>query len=792
MRVLVLSGVLLAANVNAQSLNGVVVDDQGHPVSAKISVIGSRESVTTDGDGRFAFEKVPDKTLELHVSAPGYGHLAVHVEALKERDLRLVLHPTVMEQIDVYGLPIHASNMESVQPISVIRGDELRRKGAGTLGETLKNEAGIHSTYYGPVSSSPIIRGMDGPRVHIAQNGLDAADVSRIGPDHAVATETGTAEQIEILRGPATLFYGAGAIGGVVNVVDDRVPRDNQTKAHFNAGHNSIADENFGGFGVTSGSAQIAYHLDAYWRNGNDYKIPKTAGTDHDDTRHADRLINSASESNSINVGSSYLFDSGLIGFSFGKLARNYGIPGHHHGVHEDHDDEEDHHEEVHAEDNLQAKLRQNRWQLQGEFGLDRGFLSDINVKLGYTDYQHREIHAEVEEFADSSQSTRFENTTLQGRVDFLHREMLGWRGAFSTEYKTADFASAGAEAFTPPSQTNVLALALIEEKHAGAALWQLGARIEKIRIETDSAVLPTFSEHENIHEAAIQSFHRSYNFTPYSLSGGFIWDFIDGYKFGVSYTHGQRAPSAGELFALGPHIGTRTFEIGSVYDIHHEFPDEFHLIFTGRPKAEKSNNIDISLRKHKGNFGFLFNIFYNEISDYYYQTATGLTTHELFNHQGEDHEEHSDLPVYVFRQSDAVFYGAELELVWRPAEYFQWTLWGDNVQAELKSGEYLPRTPPQRLGVVWDLKHKRWSSKLGLNHHFEQDDTAPDESSTDAYTLLNAEISYLLNLGGTELTWYLQGDNLTNEDARVHSSFLKDQAPLPGRGFRIGLRGAL
>jgi iron complex outermembrane receptor protein len=776
-RVVFLSGILLSTQVFAETVTGVVTDDQGRPLeAAKVSVVGSRQSTLTNPDGQFSLQDLPeDGAIELHVTAQGYSHLAVHVEQ-QNKNLQLVLQPTVLEQIDVYGLPIHASNMESVQPISVIRGDELRRKSASTLGETLKNEAGIHSTYYGPVSSSPIIRGMDGPRVQIAQNGLDVADASRIGPDHSVATETGSAEQIEVLRGPATLFYGTGAIGGVVNIVDDRVPRDNQTRAHFNTGHNSVADENYTGFGVTSGADQVAYHLDGFWRDGNNYKIPA-------DDENRKRLANSASSSASFNAGGSYFLDNGLLGISFGKLTRDYGIPGHQHNAH-DHDDDHDHdeHEDIHQQEDVRAKLQQNRWLLIGEFALNKGILSDINTKIGYSDYQHREIH---DEHADDG--SLFKNKTLQTRVDFLHREILGWRGALSSEYKTTEFSSEGAEAFTPQSDTDTFTVALIEEKHSGALLWQLGARIEKISLKTDSFYLPDLHNHGE--SASLIS--RDYDFTPYSLSAGVVWDFADSYKFGISYAHAQRAPSAAELFALGPHIGTQTFEIGAMFDVHEVTPDHFHLEIADEPTTEKSNNIDISLRKHKGAFGFIFNIFYNEISDYFYQADTGLTTHQLFGHEGEEEHE-GDLPVYIFRQSDAVLYGAELQFTWRPAEFLQWTLWGDNVQAELKSGEYLPRTPPKRLGVMWDFNHKKWNTKFWVSHLFDQDNTAPGESATNGYTLINAEISYSHNFDGTEITWYLQGDNLTDEYAQVHSSFLKDLAPLHERGFRFGIRGSL
>ena len=703
----------------------------------------------------------------------------------------------VIQQIEVYGLPIHASTMEYVQPITVITDDELRSKSTATLGETLKNEVGIHSSYYGPVASSPIIRGLDGPRVLITQNGLDVGDASRGGPDHLVSTETGSAEQIEILRGPATLFYGAGAIGGVVNVLDDRVPKSNDTKAQFSASHNTVAKEKQAGFGVTAGAGSFAYHLDGFWRYGENYKLPRSAvhemehhhndEIDHEEIHRgqARRLFNSAASSQSLNLGASYLMEAGFIGISYGKLARNNGVPGHGHF--------EENAGAEHEAEKVGSELRQDRWQLLSEISVDTGFLTSINSKIGYTDYQHQEIHGDADH---TDGNTLFENTTLQGRTDLLHRELSGWHGALSLEYKNTDFSSIGAEAFTPPAQTDTWALALVEEKHLGKTLWQLGARIENTSLKANGATLPIADhDHRMDEEEQVSDVFSlgEYDFTPYSLSAGLVWNFTAGYKFGLSYAYSQRAPSAAELFALGPHIGTRTYEVGGLFDIHEEAPGEFHLDFIGIPTKEKSDNIDISLRKHAGNLGFVFNAFYNEIGDYYYQADTGLTNRDLFDHSENDtHEHDAELPVYIFRQEDAEFYGVELELMWRPADYLQWTLWGDIIQAELKSGEYLPRTPPKRIGMYWELRRNAWAGKLSTSHNFQQDHTSFGETTTGSYTLLDAEVTYTWTLNGADVTLFMQADNLADEEARVHSSFLKDQAPLPGRGFRLGLRGVL
>src|SRR5690606_9207090 len=243
---------------------------------------------------------------------------------------------------------------------------------ASTLGETLKHQVGVHSSYYGPVASSPIIRGLEGPRVLIAQNGLDAGDASRVGPDHAVAAEASTATQIEILRGPATLFYGSGAIGGVVNVVDDRVPQSTDTMGEWRVQHDDVANDKLASGSITTGAGNIAVHLDGFWRESDNYKIPGAAEVEHDEHDdheeehgHADegsqRLDNSATEAKGLNIGASYLLDSGFVGLSVGRLERTYGIPGHSHGA-----------EQGGAEEEVFADLEQDRVQLRSELTQDR------------------------------------------------------------------------------------------------------------------------------------------------------------------------------------------------------------------------------------------------------------------------------------------------------------------------------------------------------------------------------------------------------------------------------------
>ena len=793
---------LVSLSEMAHALSGQVVDGKGNPVAkARVEVPGTRTSIITDASGKFVVDIAVDTASEIHIEAPGYSHRVLHLQGQQTTPLTIAIQRSVIEQIDIVGLPLHGSTIESAMAITVISGEDLRNKQAGTLGETLKNEVGVHSSYFGPVASSPIIRGLDGPRVLISQNGLDVSDASRVGPDHVVATEASTAEQIEILRGPATLFYGSGATGGVVNIVDDRVPHSSEAKGALSISQNTVANEDEISLAYTGGNDQFAVHIDGFWRAGNDYKIPGIAqletAEEHEEEGHEEHregvLENSAAESEGFTLGASKLFDNGFVGLSYGRLNRLNGVPGHSHGHEDGHEEEhgdeqehEDEHEQEHGEEAVLSDLSQDRWQLISELALDNALLSGLNTRIGYTDYEHVELE-------NGATGTVFRNETLQAKMDFLHQEFHSWRGALSIEGKTTDFEAIGEEAFTAPSTSDTLAIALVEEKHTGNILWQLGVRLEKVSLR--AAAIEWEDEHhdeaEEEHEHTLLHFD-DLEFTPLSASAGFVWDFIPGSNIGIALTHSQRAPTASELFSAGPHIGTGSYEVGALFTLHEE-KDGAHLDYTGSANEEVSNNIDISLRKHEGDVGFVFNLFYNQVRDFYYQSNTGYSSEDLFNHMEEEgadgHEHGGDLPVYIFKQADATFYGLEAELVWQFAAPLKLTVWGDSIRAKLDDGGNLPRIPPLRLGSQLHYQHNGWSSELSVQHYFGQQDFAEFETRTDSYTLLDAQLAYTFSGDSGDLTLFAKGTNLTNEEARVHSSFLKDRAPLPGRGLSIGVR---
>lgn len=800
---LAVSAMLFAGASQAESISGIVKDPQGRPVAnAEVSIAGTSLKTTTDSAGRFNLSAVPLRNLELHLSARRFGHsnVPVAVTAAGVHNLQLVLQPSTFEIIDVTASPLHASLTESALPVTVLAGDRLKMQQAATLGDTLKNEVGVHSNFYGGVASSPIIRGLDGPRVLITQNGLDAGDASRVGPDHSVATEASTATQIEVLRGPATLFYGSGAIGGVVNIVDERVPTDSTPRAEWMTEWQSVNSEKLIAGSAVSGTDLFAVYVDGFWRDSIDYKTAHGHQHDHDHDHdhdhgsHGRRVGNTAATGKGGTIGGSLLLDNGFVGVSYGRLERKYGIPGHSHGGHS-----EGHEEEVFAD------KTQDRFQLQSSLFFDNPLLRQVNTRFAYTDYQHAEIE-------NGAVGTVFSNESYEGRIELMHQPLFDWKGGLSLHYKYSDFAAVGDEAFTPPSESSMLALGWMSERHFGPVLLQLGARTERVTIKASDVLLPMIELHEHddhghghghghghshstLDITRVFDFHSRYN--PYSLSAGAVWDFTEGYNVGVSVSRSERAPSAAEVLSFGPHIGTRSYEVGSLFRLN-AAEDGFVLNPDGF-KTERSSNLDLTLRKITGDFGFVVNAFYNRVDNYYYQRFTGLFAefehehghdHDHDHDHGHDHEDVHELPLYLYTNEDVNLYGLEAQFVWQLSEPYRLLIQGDYIRASLRQGGTLPRTPPLRLLSTLSYEGNVFDADLTLSRYFKQNRTAELESRTSGYTMLDASVSYRFSFAGQELVTYLKGHNLLDQRALVHTSFLKEDAPLPGRGIAIGLRG--
>lgn len=717
-----------------------------------------------------------------------------------------------VEKLVITSSPLQRSILQSATPVSILSGEELEKNQSATLGETLKSLPGVNSTYFGPVSSSPIIRGLDGPRVKVMQNGMDSSDASRVGPDHIATTESATASQIEVLRGPSTLLYGSGAIGGVVNVVDNRLPKERQdeTNGRVSALYDTVSSERTLSTDMNGGAGEFAWHFDGYSRQSDDYEVPQFTLEDGD---IVDTIDNSEIDSSGFTIGAGWIADDVTVSFAYGRLDTDYGIPGHSHGEHdhedehdeEDHDEDE-HHEEEHGEEDVFARMQQDRFQAVLDWNNLEGWLTEAHWHNSYTDYQHSEIE-------EGEVGTTFTNDSLESRLWGKHKSLNGWQGVVGLHYTHADFSADGEEAFTPSTETTSTALFVLEEKTIGNFLWQLGARVEHVNHAPDN--------HFFIDSEVDASFD-DVSYTANSASAGFVYSLGDEQSLAFNYAYSERAPSAAEIFSNGIHISTSTYEVGAGFDllIDDSDPDEieFSLVQSNQEvKKEVSGNLDITYRIQTDDLQANFSVFYNQIDDYLFQQNTGLEFHDEEHedehhddhdehdeeghgdeHEGEHEDEHEDQheegsPVYVFNQQDAVLYGFEADIDWHINQNIRISAFTDLIRAKLEGNDNgnrnIPRIPPMRLGAELHWEDNNWHLEFGATHYAKQDKIADFETQTDGYTLISASVNYYTNVGDTDMSFYIKGNNLSNELARVHSSFLKDNAPLPGRSFVLGTK---
>lgn len=703
------------------AIAGRVVTAAGEPApGAAVSLVDLRRRTHAGADARFELAGVPPGSYLVQAVSRRHGSGQARIEvapgATVEVEIRLELSSQVDEIVVTAGGEAR-SRLDLAQPVSVLGGEELGLRLAPTLGETLAQEPGVSSTYFGPGASRPVIRGLGGDRVRVLQEGIGTNDASSTSADHAVSVDAGVAERIEVLRGPATLLYGSSAIGGVVNVIDGAIPEyatDDALSGSLELRGGTAADERSGSLGLDGGHGRWAWHVSGLRRVTGDLAVP--GGT----------VANSDVETASASAGASHFFgDRGFLGIAVSGFDSEYGLPGGH-GEEDEHDDED-----------VRIDLEQRRLDLKGRVSAPFGAFDALKVRFGAGDYRHVELEG-------GEIGTSFFNDEWEGRLELVQRQRGSWRGSLGLQARHRDFVAIGEEAFVPASKTRSWAVFAFEEWELGRLTFQLGGRFESQELDPEGA-LP------------------DRGFDGVSASAGLVWKVDDGHSVAVSLARSTKLPNAEELYSDGPHVATRTFEIGD----------------PGLDQ-ETSLGLDVSLRRQSGRFTGELTFFVTRFDDFIFQTFTG----------GEE----DGLPVVRYVQDDAVLAGAELESrfeLWHGgSSHLDLQLFGDYVEAELRAtGEPLPRMPPLRYGAGLHYHGDRLHGMLEVRRTDGQDRLAAHETATAGFTFVNASVSYRTFRGSKIYDLLLRGRNLTDEEGRNHVSFLKDEVPLPGRDVSLAVR---
>jgi iron complex outermembrane receptor protein len=715
-----------------------------------------------------------------------------------------------LDGVIVTASPLRQSPDEVGRPVEVLGGTGLDDARAATLGETVAGLPGVHATAHGPAVGRPVIRGLDGPRVRLLGEGLGTMDVSTVSVDHAVAIDPFLADQIEVFKGPATLLFGSGAVGGAVNVVDGRIheqPLDGLSGRAEVRGSN-VADERAGAFRIDGGAGSVVLHADAFYRTADDYRIPGNAAvrdddlgghdelghagpvTDHDhesgehDHDHGDhdhddadravrgRLAGTAYRTRGGGAGFSHVGERGFAGVSVSRYESIYGVPGHvHHDDHGHHDmllvpglharrgpashamalapavavdrryarsgagdhDHEDAHDHAHE---VSIDLAQTRVDAKAGITAPLAGHETMRVRIGHSDYGHVELE-------DGVAMTTFGNQGVEGRIELLHAPVAGWRGAYGIQAGRRRFSATGAEAFVPSNRSREAGVFVVEGREWERLRIDVGGRYDRVSVDPGNAA-------------------PRRRFDAFSASASGQWQFTPQLHLRVGLDRAQRAPTAEELYSDGLHVATGGYETGDP-----------HL------QRETANQVELGLHWHGDVVEARAAVYRNDFDDFLYLQETG---------EGAD-----DLPLRAWRQDDARFRGAEADVRVRvhdgAAGRVILRAMADTVRAERRDGTPLPRIAPGRFGGALEWSRDGWRASASVLRYRAQRNVAEHETPTDGYTTIDADLAHSIDIGDREVELFLQGRNLGNAEIRLHTSFLKDVAPQPGRSIGLGLR---
>jgi iron complex outermembrane receptor protein len=718
--------------------------------------------VTRNKRERAAFisEEFPmvSKPVFAAVVAAACAHATVHAQV--KSPAAQTGAPTELPPVVVTGNPLGSELFELVQPVSVLSGKTLFQLRRSTLGETLNGLPGVSATGFGPNASRPVIRGLDSDRVRILQNGTGVLDASSLSFDHAVAVDPMVVERAEVVRGPAALLYGGSAVGGVVNVIDNRIPQSaiqgvtGRGETRFGGAEREKASSVL----IEAGNGRFALHADAYVRDTDDLKIkganisPRLQAIDPARAVTQGTLPNSASRAKGGAVGASLTWDRGYAGLSYAGFDTHYGTV---------------------ADPDVVIDMKNNRLDLAGELREISSFITGAKFKLGRTDYEHREIDLGVI-------GTTFRSRGYDSRVELTHAKWGPLKGALGLQLSDVDFSALGAEAFVPSTNTHAKALFLYEEAQFDKLKISFGARHERTNVRADgggpldpSTGNPRFDP------------PQTRNFNANSGSLGALWNFTPTLGLAVNGTWTERAPTFYELFANGAHVATAAYEVGN-----------------SAFGKEKSAGLEAALRLKTGAHSASISVFQNRYRNF-------VTLFNAGNTRGANGEPNpvdangdgvadvsgaAILREMQYRAAPARFRGAEAEgkfrVLQQGASTLDLQLKFDYVQAEdLTTGLPLPRIAPRRFGAGLDYRRNAFGARLDVTHVARQSRVAANELPTDGHTLLNAAISYQCKTTQGNLEMFVRGVNLLNEDARNHVSFLKDIAPLGRRSGQVGMR---
>ncbi len=659
-------------------------------------------------------------------------------------------HGHDVDVIFVTGSPHGRGSFDVLQGSNVLADEKLQESLSATIGETLSGLPGISSTFFGAGASRPVIRGLGGDRIRVLINGIGSIDAASTSPDHAVAGDPLTAERIEIMRGASTLLYGNNAVGGVVNIIDNRIPvyvPENGASGKARLSVDSVSNDRSGGGAINfAASDSIVMHLDGYFRRTDNYSIPGFAESaalraaeeaegeiedlDEEHEEQFGEVENSDVDNKGGTVGIGWIGENATFGVSFNLNDSNYGVPGHSHE-----EGEEGGEEEEHEEESVRINLDQKRFDLKGNLEEEFLFFEEARIRFGYADYKHNELEGDAV-------GTQFRNKGWEGRFELIQQRMGNVHGSMGVQLRDREFSAIGEEAFVSPNDTFQWGAFVVEEIEIEPVTFEIGGRYDHQTTESPSLGIKR-------------------SFDTFSFSGGAAIHPTDNDLIGISISRSERSPTPEELFSNGPHLATSAYEIGNI-----------------NLDTEKATSAELTIKRDQGRFNGSLNIYHTWYKDFIYEHETGA--------------EIDGLSALEFRGRDAKFYGAEIEfgyLLIEEQDYsVQLSASGDFVHARFNNGDVIPRMPATSANIGIDYMTEKFDVGADVRFVGSKTNTAAGILPTDDYTNIDVSVTWRPFGEERDLNVRLQALNIANSEQRQHTSFLKDLLPMPGRNFRLTL----
>lgn len=658
---------------------------------------------------------------------------ASHAQTVDAPSTTVAAATTSLQKVIVTGNPLGSG--EVAAPVSVLTGDELVLRRGSSLGETLNTQPGVSSTYFGPNANRPIIRGLDGERVRMLTNAGASMDASTLSFDHAVPIDPLIIDRIEVLRGPGALQYGGSAVGGVVNALDNRIPRD-RIKGPSGALELRVggADSERGGAAIAeTGNGLFAIHVDAFGRDTSDLKVPTfTPVQDGVPLPESDHVRNSFSRTKGGAVGGSMFFDHGHVGLSVDTYDSRYGTP---------------------AEPDVHIEMKRNHLGMAFELKDLSGPIKSVRGSFNNTDYKHQEVES------DGAIGTIFKTSGNELRVEAEHAKLGPLRGTLGAQFEDFDFSALGDEAFVPSTRTRRQAVFALEELQWAGGTLTGGLRLEHARVHSDGDADPADVKFGAAAE-------RSFALHSVSLSN--VYKLTPEWSLNAALSASERAPTSFELFANGVHAATGAFERGD-----------------STLQKERGINLDLAVQFESGHDRLRLGAFTTRFSRFIALDATGHTV----TSDGET------FPEYVFHAARARLNGIEIEGQHRLMQA-PWTLDVNGKldftrATNLDTGEALARVAPMRMLLGLDAARGPWGGRVEIDRAATQDRVPATDVPTRGYTMLNLSLTRHFTAGSADGLWFVKLDNVGNTLAYSASTVqtVRDLTPLPGRALKTGIR---